>query len=364
MSAGPYGAYGAGGGGGPAGGGPPQPGGPYGAYGGEYRAEERVDLPQADPERLRAAAAAWERLAGAIQGIAQGGSLAAGWVTEANFGPAVTAFQAFWQERYQQGALPELEAACREVARRCREFADAVEDARRKVTAINVVGGFLTVVGLVAIIVSFGASSAAAAGGAAAARAAAVGALQVLRQVLVQMVKGAVLGAARGALAGFSYDFLVVRPLRVAANPRVRYGVGDAWRAAFQGAIAGGASGAVPVGRGRLRGRLGHGITRQQAEHLVARRLRHLPQDVREQVVDAVERARTGKVRFQRHDGKVFENKAQSLPAKPYGYYHEWTAAATGQKRGPHRVIIGGDPKEPDVIYYWDHQHGYVQVYP
>jgi len=74
-------------------------------------------------------------------------------------------------------------------------------------------------------------------------------------------------------------------------------------------------------------------------------------------------------VRFPEHDGKVFENRPgiggeRLLPDKPTGYYHEWTAAPSGVGRGTHRVIVGGDPKNPDVIYYWDHDKTIIRVGP
>lgn len=95
-------------------------------------------------------------------------------------------------------------------------------------------------------------------------------------------------------------------------------------------------------------------------------RVSHLGDDVARQVDEAIERAAQGKIRFPGHDGKVFDNADGLLPPSGPGYYSEWTAAAaaSGAKRGAHRVIIGGNPARPDVIYYWDHAGNYVQVWP
>lgn len=93
-------------------------------------------------------------------------------------------------------------------------------------------------------------------------------------------------------------------------------------------------------------------------------RVSHLGDDVARQVDDAIERAAQGKIRFPGHDGKVFDNTDGLLPPSRPGYYSEWTAAASGAKRGAHRVIVGGNPASPDVIYYWDHAGNYVQVWP
>ncbi len=54
----------------------------------------------------------------------------------------------------------------------------------------------------------------------------------------------------------------------------------------------------------------------------------------------------------------------RTLAAADPGYYTEWTAAASGTKRGADRVIIGGGPAAPDVIFYWDRSGMYIQVYP
>ena len=105
----------------------------------------------------------------------------------------------------------------------------------------------------------------------------------------------------------------------------------------------------------------------QAAAEAVGRVARRVPlgdADLERRVDDAIERALQGKVRFPRHDGKVFKNKLGGLPAHPEGYYREWTAADPMSKRGGDRVIVGGDPRTPGVVYYWDHEHGYVRIYP
>jgi guanyl-specific ribonuclease Sa len=90
--------------------------------------------------------------------------------------------------------------------------------------------------------------------------------------------------------------------------------------------------------------------------HVIARMNRDsIPPDVLKQVDDAIARAKAGgNPRFPGHDGKTWDNSDGRLPAKPADYYHEWTVAAAGQKRGVYRIIFGGDKKNPDVIYFWD----------
>ncbi|GDY33054.1 hypothetical protein GTS_46870 [Gandjariella thermophila] len=98
-------------------------------------------------------------------------------------------------------------------------------------------------------------------------------------------------------------------------------------------------------------------------------RLRDLDPDTRQMVDETIQRAKDGKAIFQKHDGKIFDNYdrvtgTHPLPDEPAGYYREWTVARPGMKRGAHRIIIGGDPANPDVIYYWDHGVEYIRIYP
>jgi ribonuclease T1 len=54
-------------------------------------------------------------------------------------------------------------------------------------------------------------------------------------------------------------------------------------------------------------------------------------------------------------DGVVFGNREHLLPAKPRGYYHEYTVPTPGAKnRGARRIICGGAQKAPDACYYSD----------
>jgi len=54
-------------------------------------------------------------------------------------------------------------------------------------------------------------------------------------------------------------------------------------------------------------------------------------------------------------DGIAFGNREQLLPAKPRGYYHEYTVHTPGTKsRGARRIICGGPARAPDTCYYTD----------
>lgn len=56
-----------------------------------------------------------------------------------------------------------------------------------------------------------------------------------------------------------------------------------------------------------------------------------------------------------RQDNSVFGNREGLLPAKPRGYYHEYTVETPGLNyRGARRIITGGTPH---VVYYYTGDH-------
>ena len=61
-------------------------------------------------------------------------------------------------------------------------------------------------------------------------------------------------------------------------------------------------------------------------------------------------------------DGSVFQNRERLLPAKPAGYYHEYTVETPGSSdRGPRRIVTGG----PDEAYWTaDHYASFARIVP
>jgi ribonuclease T1 len=60
-----------------------------------------------------------------------------------------------------------------------------------------------------------------------------------------------------------------------------------------------------------------------------------------------------------RKDGAVFHNRERRLPAKPRGYYTEYTVPTPGSRdRGPRRIVAGrgatGDPATSGEYWYTD----------
>jgi ribonuclease T1 len=64
--------------------------------------------------------------------------------------------------------------------------------------------------------------------------------------------------------------------------------------------------------------------------------------------------AKGGPFRYSR-DGVVFGNREKFLPAKPRGYYHEYTVPTPGSRdRGARRIVCGGPALTPAACYYSD----------
>ncbi len=65
-------------------------------------------------------------------------------------------------------------------------------------------------------------------------------------------------------------------------------------------------------------------------------------------------------------DGVVFGNREKLLPAKPRGYYHEYTVRTPGvTSRGGRRLVCGGPTKAPDACYYTDdHYRSFRKIRP
>lgn len=65
-----------------------------------------------------------------------------------------------------------------------------------------------------------------------------------------------------------------------------------------------------------------------------------------------------------RKDGTVFSNRERLLPARPRGYYREFTVPTPGAgDRGARRIVSGGDP--PEVFYYTDdHYRSFQPIAP
>jgi ribonuclease T1 len=68
-----------------------------------------------------------------------------------------------------------------------------------------------------------------------------------------------------------------------------------------------------------------------------------------------------------RKDGTVFGNRERALPAKPRGFYHEYTVETPGSRdRGARRIVCGGaQPTAPEACFYTgDHYATFQRIAP
>jgi ribonuclease T1 len=65
-------------------------------------------------------------------------------------------------------------------------------------------------------------------------------------------------------------------------------------------------------------------------------------------------------------DGAVFGNRERLLPAKPRGYYHEYTVPTPRERtRGARRIVCGGHVAELSECYYSDdHYRSFRKIQP
>jgi ribonuclease T1 len=66
-------------------------------------------------------------------------------------------------------------------------------------------------------------------------------------------------------------------------------------------------------------------------------------------------------------DGSVFGNRERHLPAKPRGFYREYTVKTPGSKdRGARRIVCGGKPPtQPEACFYTDdHYASFRRIAP
>ncbi len=69
---------------------------------------------------------------------------------------------------------------------------------------------------------------------------------------------------------------------------------------------------------------------------------------------------RGGPFQYPRNDGVVYHNNNRVLPAKPDGYYHEYTVPTPGSSDRGSRRIVKGDGGE--FYYTGDHYNTFVRI--
>ena len=126
----------------------------------------RIPWPDADEGKLREAANAWRNLARSLDSTTAMANREASSLTSANYGPAITAFEKQWSLYGDKttGLLPLGVNACNTMAKGCDDFADKVEETKRKIERAAIEVGATLAIGAVGAFLTFGASEAAAAG--------------------------------------------------------------------------------------------------------------------------------------------------------------------------------------------------------
>jgi len=85
-----------------------------------------------------------------------------------------------------------------------------------------------------------------------------------------------------------------------------------------------------------------------------------LPKEARETIANV---RRGPPFPFER-DGIAFGNREKLLPAKPRGYYHEYTVPTPGaSNRGARRIVCGGEARAPEACWYTsDHYQSFKRI--
>lgn len=281
--------------------------------------------PDADTGRMRAAGAAWTAAGPLLEGWSSSAAGAA-YLLEGQRSPEVPIARASAAELGRHGE--ELAAACRDVGRACSGYAEQVDEHHAEILGIC-----RDLVTWTVVDEATGAVLSLVTGGGA--------------EVAAQLAES-------GVLAGFAARVVAVlrrlEELAQAAADLISRGLGRITEVLARLRIY------LALRGTRTLERLGVTIVGRRA-------LSELPAEVRQQVDEAIARSRIGKKRFVGHDGDMYRNDDLSHRLPP-GEYTEWTAAASGSKRGVYRVLIRGGDDSPDAIYIWDHDGPPVRIGP
>ncbi|MFE5583706.1 hypothetical protein [Kitasatospora sp. NPDC056531] len=212
--------------------------------------------PDADPDKLRKVADAWEAMATAIDNVTVPTNQAAAAIVANNHGPAIDAFGKFWGQYYGgkdsagkgKGWLPDAAEACRSLAKALRDFATEVDKAIKKLEEEATIVGATLVAGTALAFFTAGLSEAAAGGAAAAIVATAAGLGVTVSETIATIAATVLVGAAFGAVEAITVDLAVAQPIRVEFFDDGGYSFKEAVDSAETGGIMGGASGGFGAG--------------------------------------------------------------------------------------------------------------------
>ncbi|MFJ8473078.1 hypothetical protein [Kitasatospora sp. NPDC094011] len=212
--------------------------------------------PDADPDKLRTVADAWDAMATAIDNVTAPTNQAAAAIVANNHGPAIDAFGTFWGRYYGgkdntgqgKGWLPGAAEACRALAKALRAFATEVDKAIKKLEEEAAIVGGTLVVGTALAFFTVGLSEAAAGGAAAAIVATAAGLGVAVSETIATIAATILVGAAFGAVEAVTVDLAVAQPIRVEFFDDGGYSLTEALDSAKTGGIMGGAGSGLGAG--------------------------------------------------------------------------------------------------------------------
>ncbi|MGW3042922.1 WXG100-like domain-containing protein [Kitasatospora sp. NPDC001159] len=212
--------------------------------------------PDADPDKLRKVADAWDAMATAIDNVTVPTNQAAAAIVVNNHGPAIDAFGKFWGQYYGgkdsagkgKGWLPETADACRALAKALRDFAHEVDKAIKKLEEEAAIVGATLVAGTALAFFTAGISEGIATG-AAASIVATAGSLGIaVSETIATIATTVLVGAAFGAVEAITVDLAVAQPIRVELFDDGGYSAKEALDSAETGGIMGGAGGGLGAG--------------------------------------------------------------------------------------------------------------------
>lgn len=162
-----------------------------------------IPWPDANTADAREAAAAWTQLASAVEDATSQGNGSARSLCANNTGAAMEAFSRYWDSIGGSGKpakLPLLMECCPQMAKVCTEFADVVDEAKRKLeeTAAEIAAAIAG--GAALTLFTFGVSDAVGDAAAAALVPVALGSIEVLGVTLEDLIAALIGGAAMSTL--------------------------------------------------------------------------------------------------------------------------------------------------------------------
>ena len=220
--------------------------------------------PAADPAKLRASAGAWRRLADDVEGVSRVASQAVLQLSSQNHGGAVSAFEAYWTQRWAggSGCLSAVAEAARGLSKALDNYAGAVEKAQLRIKELIAAVASAVVIGAVLTVVTIGVSdlAAGAVAGSLVAAAAVIGV--ELSAEAAAIITAGIFATSLGVLEGGLAD-LAIQGERVGYfhdQPSID------WNEVFVNAAVGGATAGASFGAasaaptlGRIATRLGSG---------------------------------------------------------------------------------------------------------